>query len=67
MALERMPLAPASRATDLVNPDFAAFADSCGGLGVKVHDKSELEAAFSQIFDHKGPTLLEIQADVTLI
>jgi thiamine pyrophosphate-dependent acetolactate synthase large subunit-like protein/nitrite reductase/ring-hydroxylating ferredoxin subunit len=54
-------------ATDLVNPDFAAFAESCGGLGVKVRHKSELEAAFSQIFDHKGPALMEIQADVTLI
>jgi thiamine pyrophosphate-dependent acetolactate synthase large subunit-like protein/nitrite reductase/ring-hydroxylating ferredoxin subunit len=54
-------------ATDLVNPDFATYADSCGGLGVKVQHKSELEAAFSQIFNHKGPTLMEIQADVKLI
>ncbi|WNJ18353.1 thiamine pyrophosphate-dependent enzyme [Pontibacter sp. G13] len=54
-------------ATDLVNPNFAEYAASCGGLGIQVSDKSELDAAFKRLFAHKGPALLEIQADVALI
>jgi thiamine pyrophosphate-dependent acetolactate synthase large subunit-like protein len=54
-------------ATDLVNPNFAEFATSCGGLGIKVTRKEELEAAFIQLFEHKGPALLEVAADVKLI
>lgn len=54
-------------ATDLVNPDFAAYATSCGGLGLKVNTKEELEAAFKQVFAHQGPALLEVAADVKLI
>ena len=54
-------------ATDLVNPDFAEYAISCGGLGIKVTEKEELETAFTQLFDHQGPALLEVQADVKLI
>jgi len=54
-------------ATDLVNPNFAAYAENCGGLGIKVTKKEELEAAFGQLFSHQGPALLEVQADVKLI
>ncbi len=54
-------------ATDLVNPDFAEYAISCGGMGIKVTAKEELEAAFTQLFNHQGPALLEVQADVKLI
>ena len=54
-------------ATDLVNPDFAAYAESCGGLGIKVSQKEDLDAAMTQLMDHSGPALLEIQADVKLI
>jgi thiamine pyrophosphate-dependent acetolactate synthase large subunit-like protein len=54
-------------ATDLVNPDFAAFATSCGGLGLKVTQKAELEQAMQQLFEHGGPALLEICADAKLI
>ncbi len=54
-------------ATDLVNPDFAAYAVSCGGVGLKVSKKEELETAFMQLFAAQGPALLEVQADVKLI
>lgn len=54
-------------ATDLVNPDFAAYAESCGGLGIKVTQAEELEAVYKRVFEHKGPALIEIQADVKLI
>jgi len=29
--------------------------------------KEDLETAFAQLFDHQGPALLEVQADVKLI
>ncbi len=54
-------------ATDLINPNFAEYAESCGGLGVQVTDRSELEAAMNQIMNHNGPALLEVKTDVRLI
>lgn len=54
-------------ATDLVNPDFSAYANSCGGLGLKVTQMHELDAAMTKLFAHAGPGLLEVQADVKLI
>ncbi len=54
-------------ATDLVNPNFAAYAKSCGALGIAVHDKQELESAMEQLFASSGPGLIEIKTDVNLI
>ena len=54
-------------ATDLVNPDFAAYAESCGAFGLKITDKTQLDAAFEQLMNYEGPALLEIKTDVKLI
>lgn len=54
-------------ATDLVNPDFAAYAESCGGMGIQVHKKEDLEQAMKDLFAHHGPGLLEVKTDVNLI
>jgi len=54
-------------ATDLVNPDFASFAKSCGAFGVKIIDNSELENGLTSLFDHSGPGLIEIRTDSLLI
>ena len=54
-------------ATGLVNPDFSEYASSCGALGIKVTDKSQLEDAFKKLFKHNGPGLVEITTDVGLI
>ena len=54
-------------ATDLVNPDFAEYAMSCGAFGKKVKDKTKLEEAMTQLFNYNGPGLLEIKTDVKLI
>ena len=54
-------------ATDLVNPDFAEYAISCGAFGKKVTDKTKLEDAMTQLFNYNGPGLLEITTDVKLI
>ena len=54
-------------ATDLVNPNFAEYAEGCGALGIRVTQKSELDDAMGQLFQHAGPGLLEIMTDVKLI
>ncbi|MDN3642009.1 thiamine pyrophosphate-binding protein [Lutimonas halocynthiae] len=54
-------------ATDLVNPDFSEYANSCGALGIKVVAIEELDKAMKQLFEHQGPALLEIATDVNLI
>lgn len=54
-------------ATDLVNPNFAAYATGCGALGIKVTRKEELSDALTKAFLHNGPALVEISTDVGLI
>jgi thiamine pyrophosphate-dependent acetolactate synthase large subunit-like protein/nitrite reductase/ring-hydroxylating ferredoxin subunit len=54
-------------ATDLVNPNFADYATSCGALGIYVKDKKELTKGTEQLLAFNGPALLEIKADVGLI
>ncbi len=53
--------------TGLVNPGFAEFARSCGALGFRVDDTSQLDEAFEAAIAHRGPALVEVIADVTLI
>ncbi|WP_109621956.1 thiamine pyrophosphate-dependent enzyme [Sediminitomix flava] len=54
-------------ATDLVNPSFAKYAQSCGGLGLKVDSEEKLESTIRTLVLHEGPALLEITTDVKLI
>ncbi|MDJ0833053.1 MAG: thiamine pyrophosphate-binding protein [Gammaproteobacteria bacterium] len=53
--------------TSLSNPDFAAYANSCGGLGIRVDSADGLKAALQQAIAHQGPALVEVMADVELI
>ncbi len=54
-------------ATDLMNPNFAEYAENCGALGIRVTNKNELEKAMIRLFNHKGPGLVEVFTDVKLI
>jgi len=54
-------------ATDLVNPNFAEYAKSCGGLGIKVYSKENIETTMKSLIEYNGPGLLEVSADVKLI
>ncbi|MEC4725359.1 thiamine pyrophosphate-dependent enzyme [Shewanella sp. D64] len=54
-------------ATDLVNPNFSEYANSCGALGIRVIDDARLVEAMKTIMEHQGPALLEIITDVGLI
>jgi thiamine pyrophosphate-dependent acetolactate synthase large subunit-like protein len=53
--------------TSLHNPDFAAYAQLCGALGIRVTDRTELDDALAAAFEHKGPALVEVVTDPDLI
>ncbi|MEN8174704.1 MAG: thiamine pyrophosphate-dependent enzyme [Pseudomonadota bacterium] len=53
--------------TGLHNPDFAAYAENCGGLGVRVTGEDELEEGIRMALEAEGPALVEILTDVELI
>lgn len=53
--------------TSLHNPDFAAYADNCGALGIRVTEAGQLEAALQGAIDHSGPALVEILSDSELV
>ena len=45
---------------DLINPDFAALAQSVGILGRRVEEPDRLEQAVGEILAHDGPALLDV-------
>ena len=53
--------------TSLSNPNFAEFAQSCGGYGVRVEQARDLEAAISNAIAHEGPALVEVMTDAELV
>jgi pyruvate oxidase len=53
--------------TSLVNPDFAAYAELCGAMGIRVRAEEELGPALARALAHDGPALVEIRADAQLI
>ena len=46
--------------TELVNPDFAAYARSCGGRGRRVEHRDDLAAALAEAIAADGPALVEV-------
>ena len=53
--------------TSLHNPNFAAYANNCGALGIRVEKREDLEPAMQKIKAHDGPALLEVICDASLI
>jgi thiamine pyrophosphate-dependent acetolactate synthase large subunit-like protein len=53
--------------TKLVNPNFADFVTSCGGLGIRVESKTELDNALSLALAHDGPATVEVMTDPELV
>ncbi len=53
--------------TSLVNPSFAAFARACGGMGLRVKERSGLDDAMSAAIAHDGPSLIEVMTDAELV
>jgi acetolactate synthase-1/2/3 large subunit len=50
-------------ATELRNPDFAAYAASFGALGLLVERTEEFPAALARARAHQGPALIELRTD----
>ncbi len=53
--------------TDLVNPDFAEFARLCGGFGVRVDRRHDLDNAIRSALDHRGPSIVHVDTDPLLV
>lgn len=53
--------------TSLHNPSFAATAELCGLLGLRVERASQLDEALARALAHPGPSLVEVIADPSLI
>ena len=53
--------------TSLHNPDFAAYANLCGALGLQVTAAGQLDNALQTALAHPGPALVEIICDPDLV
>ncbi len=49
--------------TSLHNPDFAAYAELCGALGIRVTRVEDLDVALEKALGHLGPALVEVTTD----
>lgn len=49
--------------TDLVNPDFAAFAKACGGAGFSVERPDQLEPVINEALEARRPAVIDIAVD----
>ena len=53
--------------TSLHNPNFAEYAQLCGGQGFRVEDAAELTSIIQQALTSEGPSLVELMTDPALI
>lgn len=54
-------------ATNLVNPDFAAFANAFGALGLRVDSPEQAAGVVRQALAHHGPCVIDVSCDVEQI
>jgi len=50
-------------ATDLLNPNFADYAETCGGVGIKVKRPDELKAAIEKAKTINKPVIVDVDTD----
>ncbi|KQC04191.1 MAG: pyruvate dehydrogenase [Methanoculleus sp. SDB] len=50
-------------ATDLLNPDFAAYADACGGVGIRVERPGDLGPAIERAMALNRPVIVDVFTD----
>ena len=48
---------------DFINPNFAEFAESCGGEGYRVEDPKELDQALKTAFATNNPVIIDVVID----
>jgi pyruvate oxidase len=49
--------------TDLQNPNFAKYAEACGGVGYRVERPEELLPAFKEAVKHRKPCIIDVVVD----
>ncbi|GIM48142.1 pyruvate oxidase [Collibacillus ludicampi] len=49
--------------TDLTNPNFAKYAEACGGIGYRVERPEELQPAFEDAVSQKKPCIIDVEVD----
>jgi len=49
--------------TELLNPDFAAYAEACGGVGIRVGKPDDLRGAVERAMDLPVPVILDVDTD----
>jgi pyruvate oxidase len=49
--------------TDLINPNFAQYADICGGIGYRVESPEELLPALQQAVKQNKPCIIDVVVD----
>jgi pyruvate oxidase len=49
--------------TDLTNPNFARYAEICGGIGYRVETPDQLLPAFEQAVKQKKPCIIDVVVD----
>jgi len=50
-------------ATDLLNPDFAKYAEACGGAGFRVTKPEELRPAVVKALAMGRPVIIDVETD----
>jgi len=53
--------------TQLINPNISEFVTSCGGLGVRVEQRDQLDQAIEKALSFDGPATVEVLTDAALI
>ena len=53
--------------TALHNPDFAAYADACGGAGIRVEQPGDLEEAVQEALSMSVPVIVDVICDARRI
>lgn len=49
--------------TELLNPDFAAYAELCGGKGIRVERPEDLESSVRMAMRESVPVILDVETD----
>ncbi|MEL7028660.1 MAG: thiamine pyrophosphate-dependent enzyme, partial [Pseudomonadota bacterium] len=53
--------------TSLHNPNFAEYAELCGGYGIRIERKEDLDEALADAIAREGPALVEVLTDAELV
>ncbi len=63
IALEQEAKGLPEHSIDLLNPDFVAFAQACGGVGFRIEEPAEISPALEEALGSEKPSLLDVRVD----